>query len=142
MIGLGQMKRNAGDLAAAEQYFQRAIEVQPCLCAPYVELARLSHQQMELPGLTEALMELALALGALDEEDVLGGCDIDSTVPGAEILQELSKETGFTPGQLTAMSIGASRGDEPAAVTGRPEQLRFQERIQPGAVARVLRLAQ
>jgi hypothetical protein len=130
MIGLGQLRRTAGDLAAAEQYFRRAIQTQPCMCAPYVELARLSEQQNELPGLSEALMELGFSLGALDEEDVLEAGDLDSVVNHAEMVEELSEEAGCTPGQVIAMTFRAKRGNEPAAVTERLRQFRLIAQVQ------------
>src|SRR5580692_11583684 len=61
MIGLGKLRRDAGDLAAAEEYFWRAIQVHPCLSVPYRELAQMFNERPESPALAKAVADLAIA---------------------------------------------------------------------------------
>ena len=65
LLGMSRLRREAGDLAGAEDYLWRAAQAQPCTWPPYLELSELLSGQ---EALSQGLAELALSKLLLDEE--------------------------------------------------------------------------
>lgn len=130
MLGLGRLRREAGDLAAAEEYFWRAIQAHPCMSSPYLELARMFYQRPESAALSEALGELGISKRALDDEAFLEELDFAKAGLNGKALEEFRKLPSATQGKLIAMAMRAQRDDEPKAVTERLRQLRLLQQMQ------------
>ena len=67
ILGMSRLRREAGDLAGAEDYLWRAAQAQPCTWPPYLELSQLLSGK---EALSQGLAELALSKLLLDEEDL------------------------------------------------------------------------
>ena len=127
MMGLGKVRLDEGDLAAAEEYFWRAIQVHPCLSVPYKELAQILNQKPESAALAKALADLAILKTLLAGEAPLENFEVD--VEGEE-LEEFKKLPKAEHARLLDEYIRANRGDEPEEVTERLRPLRLLQQMQ------------
>jgi hypothetical protein len=129
LIGLSRLRREAGDLAGAEDYLWRAVQAQPCTWPPYLELAQLFSAQEPL---SQGLSELALSKLSLDE------ADLDALWPGPipfglddiEGYRDLSKVEQI---ELVIEALRRRRDLEPAAVTARLRPYRLIHQLQDAA---------
>ena len=130
MIGLGRLRREAGDLGAAEEYFWRAIQAHPCMQESYLELARTFNQRPESDALSKALAELGVEKRALHDENFLEGLDFKKAGLRGEALETFKKLPSAIQAQLIAKAMRAARDDEPADVTERLRPLRLLQQMQ------------
>jgi hypothetical protein len=100
LIGLGRLREQAGDIAAAEELFWQAIQAHPCMSSPYLELSRILHGRPESAALALALGELGIGKRTLEDE----------TLP-------------------KVLAMRAQRDGEPQAVTERLRQLRLHQQV-------------
>lgn len=130
MLGLGRLRREAGDVAGAEEYFWRAVETQPGISPPYLELAQILGRQPESAALGEALAELAISKRALDDDTLLEGMDFQKAGLSGKALKEFRKLPAATQCRLLILGLREKRNIEPAAVTERLRLLRLLHQIQ------------
>jgi hypothetical protein len=130
LVGLGKLRRETGDLAAAEEHFWRAIQAHPCVSSAYIELARMLHQRPESAALSEALGELGVGKRVLEDETFLKGMNLEKLGFDKEALERFMQLPGAAQARLIAKSIRANRGDEPEEVTERLRQLRLIQQMQ------------
>jgi hypothetical protein len=90
LLGMSRLRREAGDLAGAEDYLWRAAQAQPCTWPPYLGLSEMLSEQ---EALSQGLAELALNKLLLDEEDLktLGPGPIPFSLDDVEGYKDLSK---------------------------------------------------
>ncbi|MGA2267201.1 MAG: SEC-C domain-containing protein [Bryobacteraceae bacterium] len=129
MMGFGQLRRDAGDLPGAEDYFWRAIEAQPCTWPPYLALCHLFSEQPQQAALSQGLAELALSKLLLDDEglDAVGPEPIPFGMKGIEGYDDLSKHEQI---ELVVEALRRRRDLEPAAVTARLRPYRLVHQLQ------------
>jgi hypothetical protein len=130
MIGLGRLRREAGDLAKAEEYFWRAIQAHPCMSAPYLELAQTLDRQPGSEALSEALSELGIEKRAFNDEAFLEGLDFEEAGFDGEALEEFKKLPGATQAQLISKAVRANRDHEPEAAAKCLRPLRLLQQMQ------------
>ena len=126
LVGISRLRREAGDLAGAEDYLWRAAQAQPCIWQPYLALSELLAGQ---EALSQGLAELALSKLLLDEEgiDALGPDPIPFGMDGTEGHEDLSKEEQI---ELVIETLRRRRDLEPAAVTARLRPYRLIHQLQ------------
>ncbi|MGB7721091.1 MAG: hypothetical protein WBL65_14390 [Bryobacteraceae bacterium] len=125
LLGMSRLRREAGDLAGAEDYLWRAAQAQPCTWPPYLELSELLSGQ---EALSQGLAELALSKVLLDEEAL-------KTLPGPipfglddiEGYADLSKEEQV---ELVIEALRRRRDLEPVPVTARLRPYRLIHQLQ------------
>lgn len=125
LLGMSRMRREAGDLAGAEDYLWRAAQAQPCTWPPYLELSELLSEQ---EAFSQGLAELALSKLLLDEEAL-------KTLPGPipfglddiEGYADLSKEEQI---ELVVEALRRRRDLEPVPVTARLRPYRLIHQLQ------------
>ena len=115
LIGVGRLREQAGDLAAAEEYFWQAIQAHPCMSSPYLELSRLLYGRPESAALALALGELGIGKRSLDDEPFPEGLDLRKAGLGGKNLKKFRKLDQATQGRL--ISMRAERANEPETVT-------------------------
>ncbi len=130
LVGVGKLRREAGDLATAEEYFWRAIQAHPCVSSAYMELARVLHQRPESAALSEALGELGVGKRLLEDETFLKGLDLEKLGFKKDALAELRQLPAAAQAQLIARSLQMNRVHEPEEVTERLRQLRLIQQMQ------------
>jgi hypothetical protein len=130
MLGLGRLRREAGDFAAAEEYFRRAIRAHPCMSAPYLELAQTLSLQPESAALSFALGELAIAKRLLEDETFPQGLDLREAGLKGRALREFKKLPDFTKSKMIVDAMHVKRENEPKAVTDHLRQLRLLQQMQ------------
>ena len=130
MVGLGRLRREAGDIAGAEEYFWRAVHAQPGIGAPYLELAQMLGRQPETAPLGEALAELAMGKRALDDETLLKELDFKKAGLSGKALKQFRKLPAATQCRLLILGLREKRNLEPAAVTERLRLLRLLHQMQ------------
>jgi hypothetical protein len=125
LLGMSRLRREAGDLAGAEDYLWRAAQAQPCTWPPYLELSELLSEQ---EAFSQGLAELALSKLLLDEEAL-------KTLPGPipfglddiEGYADLSKEEQV---ELVIEALRRRRDLEPVPVTARLRPYRLIHQLQ------------
>ena len=128
LLGMSRLRREAGDLAGAEDYLWRAAHAQPCTWPPYLELSELLSGQ---EALSQGLAELALSKVLLDEEglEALGPAPLPFGLDDIEGSKDLSKEERI---ELVVEALRRRRDLEPAAVTARLRPYRLIHQLQVG----------
>ena len=126
LLGMSRLRREAGDLAGAEDYLWRAAQAQPCTWPPYLELSELLSGQ---EALSQGLAELAFSKVLLDEEDLeaLGPDPIPFGLDEIEGYKDLSKEEQI---ELVIEPLRRRRDLEPAPVTARLRPYRLIHQLQ------------
>ena len=126
LLGMSRLRREAGDLAGAEDYLWRAAQAQPCTWAPYLGLSDLLSEQ---EALSQGLAELALSKLLLDEEGLegLGPGPIPFGMDDIEGYEDLTKEGQIA---LVVEALRARRDLEPATVTARLRPYRLIHQLQ------------
>src|SRR5580658_8978919 len=76
MMELAQLRKEAGDLAAAEDYFWRSIQAHPYRGAAYLGLARLLNERPEAADLSELIGRIGLAKLALEDQTFVARFDL------------------------------------------------------------------
>jgi hypothetical protein len=130
LMGLGRLRREAGDLAAAEQYFWQAIQAHPCMSHPYLELSRTLFPRPESAALALAVGELGIAKSAPDDETFSEGPDLPNVGLGGTTLEEFTKLEKATQARLMSTAMRAERDHEPETVTGQLRQFRLIHQVQ------------
>jgi hypothetical protein len=125
-LGMSRLRREAGDLAGAEDYLWRAVQAQPCTWPPYLELSELLSGQ---EALSQGLAELALSKLLLDEEglEALGPNPIPFGLDDIEGYKDLSKHEQI---ELVVEALRRRRDLEPAPVTARLRPYRLIHQLQ------------
>jgi hypothetical protein len=125
LLGMSPLRREAADLAGAEDYLWRAAQAQPCTWPPYLELSQLLSGQ---EALSQGLAELALTKLLLDEEALktLPG-PIPFSLDDLEGSKDLSKEERIA---LVVETLRRRRDLEPALVTARLRPYRLIHQLQ------------
>jgi hypothetical protein len=126
LLGMSRLRREAGDLAGAEDDLWRAAQAQPCAWPPYLELSELLSGQ---EALSRGLSELALSKLLLDEEglETLGPDPIPPGLDGIEGYDNLNKHEQI---QLVVEALRSRRDLEPATVTVRLRPFRLIHQLQ------------
>ena len=126
LLGMSRLRREAGDLAGAEDYLWRAVQAQPCTWPPYLELSELLSGQ---EALSQGLAELALSKLLLDEEglEALGPGPIPFGLDGTEEYDDLSKHEQI---ELVVDALRWRRDLEPVPVTARLRPYRLIHQLQ------------
>ncbi len=126
LLGMSRLRREAGDLAGAEDYLWRAALAQPCTWPPYLELSQLLSEQV---ALSQGLAELAFSKVLLDEEDLeaLGPDPIPFGLDEIEGYKDLSREEQI---ELVIEPLRRRRDLEPAPVTARLRPYRLIHQLQ------------
>jgi hypothetical protein len=125
LVTLAGHRSSAGDSAAAEQLYWRAVQAQPCYWLPYLRLSRLLEGEA---GLSRGLAELAI-------RKALPDVDATEELEKAEV-PFLRKLAGTKTGDLEKIAdrLRELRVDEPASVTARLYALRLIDEIQQSVV--------
>ena len=129
----GRLRREAGDLAAAEELYWRSLETQPCAATPYMELSHLLSERPETEALGDALAELGLAKfrPQEDEDDEEDEDALD--LPQTDLPEALAAEfQGLSLDErrgLLVMVARERRKTEPPEVTVRLRRLRVLQDI-------------
>jgi len=128
LLGMSRLRREAGDLAGAEDYLWRAALAQPCTWPPYLGLSEMLSEQ---EALSQGLAELALNKLLLDEEDLkaLGPGPIPFGLDEVEGYKDLSKVEQI---ELVTEALRRRRDLEPAVVTARLRPYRLIHQLQVG----------
>jgi hypothetical protein len=134
LIGLGRLRQEAGDFAAAEEYFWQAIQAHPCMSHPYLELSRLLSRHPESAALAAAIGELAIGKSTLEDETLIERLDFQKAGLSGKELEEFTKLDKSTQGRLISLAMRAERGNEPEAVTQRLRQLRLLQQVHEDGV--------
>ena len=126
LLGMSRLRREAGDLAGAEDYLWRAAQAQPCTWPPYLELSELLSGQ---EALSQGLAELALSKLLLDEEglEALGPNPIPFGLDDIEGYKDLSKHEQI---ELVVEALRRRRDLEPVPVTARLRPYRLIHQLQ------------
>jgi hypothetical protein len=126
MLGMSHLRREAGDLAGAEDYLWRAAQAQPCTWPPYLELSQLLSGQ---EALSQGLAELALSNLLLDEDGLasLGPKPIPFGLDGTAEYDNLTKHEQI---KLVVEALRRRRDLEPAPVTARLRPYRLIHQLQ------------
>jgi hypothetical protein len=126
LLGMSRLRREAGDLAGAEDDLWRAAQAQPCTWPPYLELSELLSGQ---EALSQGLAELALSKLLLDEEglEALGPGPIPFGLDGTEEYDDLSKHEQI---ELVVDALRWRRDLEPVPVTARLRPYRLIHQLQ------------
>jgi tetratricopeptide (TPR) repeat protein len=130
LLGLGRLRLEAGDLAAAEEYFWRGLRAHPCTPAPYLQLAQFFNQRPEFVALANALGDLGIAKRALDDETFLEGLDFEEAGLHGEALEEFKELPTIAQAHVIAMAMREGRGEEPVEVTERVAPFRLLQQMQ------------
>jgi hypothetical protein len=125
MLEMSRLRREAGDLAGAEDYLWRAAQAQPCTWPPYLGLSELLSEQ---EALSQGLAELALSKLLLDEEglEALPG-PIPFGLDDIEGCKDLSNEEQI---ELLIEALRRRRDIEPVPVTARLRPYRLIHQLQ------------
>ena len=128
LLGMSRLRREAGDLAGAEDYLWRAAHAQPCTWPPYLELSELLSGQ---EALSQGLAELALSKLLLDEEglEALGPNPIPFGLDDIEGYKDLSKHEQI---ELVVEALRRRRDLEPVPVTARLRPYRLIQQLHEG----------
>ncbi len=131
MVGMARLRRDAGDLAGAEEYLWRAIETHPCGSVHYLQLAHILFQAPESSALAAGLSELGLSNFAYNLEAASIGLDAENTGVSIEAVPE-SFKTLSAAAQCTVMAKASrkKRAGEPAAVGECLRPYRLLQQIQ------------
>jgi hypothetical protein len=131
LIGFGRLRLDAGDRAAAEDYFWRAIHAHPCMSSPYLALSRMFYEQPESVPLAESLAELGLNKQMDDDEQPFGH-DIDFANAGVsgEALETFRELPRPAQRRLLAMSLRAKQAGEAPEITARLRPLRLLQQME------------
>jgi hypothetical protein len=126
LLGMNRLRREAGDLAGAEDYLWRAAQAQPCTWPPYLGLSELLSEQ---EALSQGLAELALSKLLLDEEGLasLGAAPLPFGLEDIEGSKDLSKEERI---ELVVEALRRRRDLEPVPVTARLRPYRLIHQLQ------------
>jgi hypothetical protein len=126
MLGMSRLRREAADLAGAEDYLWRAVQAQPCAWPPYLELSELLSEQ---EALCQGLAELALSKLLLDEEGIeaLGSDPIALNWGVTKEHEDLSKQEQI---ELVIEALRRRRDLEPVPVTARLRPYRLIHQLQ------------
>jgi hypothetical protein len=126
LLGMSRLRREAGDLAGAEDYLWRAAQAQPCTWPPYLELSELLSGQ---EALSHGLAELALSKLLMDEEglEALGPNPIPFGLDDIEGYKDLSKHEQI---ELVVETLRRRRDLEPVPVTARLRPYRLIQQLQ------------
>ena len=126
LMGMGRLRREAGDHAGAEDYLWRATQAQPCTWTPFLRLSELLSAQ---EALSQGLSELAFSKLLLDEEGLqaLGPGPIPFSLDDIEGYKNLSKEEQI---QLVIEALRQRRDLEPISVTARLRPYRLIHQLQ------------
>ena len=126
LLGMSRLRREAGDLAGAEDDLWRAAQAQPCARPPYLELSELLSGQ---EALSRGLSELALSKLLLDEEglETLGPDPIPPGLDSIEGYDNLNKHEQI---QLVVEALRSRRDLEPGTVTARLRPFRLIHQLQ------------
>jgi hypothetical protein len=126
LLGMSRLRREAGDLAGAEDYLWRAAQAQPCTWPPYLELSELLSEQ---EALSQGLAELALSKVLLDEKglEALGPAPLPFGLEDIEGSKDLSKEEQI---ELVIEALRRRRDLEPVPVTARLRPYRLIHQLQ------------
>jgi hypothetical protein len=126
LLGMADLRRDAGDVSAAEAFAWRAAEAQPCVWIAWMELARLADQRGE-SGLSQGFGELALRKLLLDPvalEDV--PFEPIASLP----LEGLEDLDGKERLQALVVMLQSRRDLEPPEVTARLRPYRLLQQLQ------------
>ena len=126
ILGMSRLRREAGDLAGAEDYLWRATQAQPCTWPPYLELSQLLSEQ---EALAQGLAELALNKLLLNKEGIeaLGPDAIPFGLEGTEAFDKLTRREQI---ELVVAALRRRRDLEPAPVTARLRPYRLIHQLQ------------
>lgn len=130
MIELAHLRKQAGDLAAAEDYFWRSIQAQPCMSSAYIGLARLLNQRPESVDLSELIGKIGLAKLALEDQSFVARFDLEKLGVKGKRLKEFRKLSKPGQSRLLAALIRAPREGEPEELTQRLQPLRLLQQMQ------------
>jgi tetratricopeptide (TPR) repeat protein len=128
-LALGNARRQAGDLTAAEQYYWLALEASPCEYEPYFALSQLLMSGDENSMLAKGLFELALRKMLANEETL---SDFESNRPEWERehpgeTYELGNRESL---EATVTALTEHRTLEPRGVTDRLRPYRLIHELQ------------
>jgi SEC-C motif len=130
MIGLAKLRREAGDLAGAEEYFWRALETHPCMSLPYLELGDMLEPRTEPAALSRGLIELGVLKQALNDESVLEGLNLEGSGLEGEALEEFKKLPAIEQARLIVGASSVTRDAEPAEVANCLRPFRLIQQMQ------------
>jgi hypothetical protein len=129
LIGLGRLREETGDFAAAEEYYWRALRAHPCVSAAYHALARSAKGKGEPEDVTKAFVQLAIGKNGLDIET------FDKLNPGgngilAELIGKIREMPDIERARLIAEAMMSDLKDEPESVTELMRPLRLLDSLQ------------
>jgi hypothetical protein len=129
LSGSGGRRWEAGDDAGAEESYWHAIEANPCVWEPYLDLARVLYRGGS-PDLANGLGELGLLKRMRAEpEEVFQEADYEKAGIEGEVLEKLKQLPASAKVELLTLSMRENRADEPESVTERLRPLRLIERM-------------
>lgn len=131
LVGTARLRREAGDLAGAAQYCWRAIEANPCVSEPYIDLARTLFREPESQALATALCELGLLKRSRQAEvdEPVDAFDYEKAGLQREVLEKLRGIPASLRDEVFAVALGKERANEPESVTERLRGLRLIDRM-------------
>ena len=121
MLGLGGLRKKAGDTASAKEYFWRALYAHPTVNIAYLELGNLYFDEPGAEALAKGLIELGLSRHAQELPEAVYE---DSGIKG-EALEEFLNLPAETRRRLFMQSLRERRTLEPAETTARLRGLRL-----------------
>jgi hypothetical protein len=128
LMGVGKARQDAGDLAAAEQLYWRALEASPCSHEPYIALSHLLMERDEHSVLAISLFELGIRK-ILANDQVFEEFRSTKT----EWSKEFPGEPDFTDKESLeefVAAMAAQRAVEPRKVTDRLRPYRLIHELQ------------
>lgn len=135
LVGLGKLRREAGDLAAAEEYFWRAARAHPAEGFAYGALAEIFNERPEAGSLGIAMNELALRKYVPGDDEPIPEPDYEAAGFSPELGREFRSLPQETRLDLMIGAMQECRENEPARVTELMRPLRLiQDLLEDGIV--------
>ncbi len=120
---LGELAAEAGDLAGAEKWFRKAIEIQPCAAGPYLTLGSLLGDNSENSALAEAYSELGIS--RMSEEEIDDNIELLREGLSEAAAEEFSQLRPFQQQALLVKAAREKRATEPAEATAEVRRFRL-----------------